>query len=241
MLSSAPTLITRALRSLVARPPKVRHSGFSTEPKWMSTMTSSSLYNHNDALIQFQSSGNTCMSTSRQFSTNPIAEDDTNNGSGSGSVSTSPASLLHTKTSIRRTFTANSNAQAMLICGGESLAAHASFDPNYSQARKYIRNHAVGPAIISPLLTTGLMHALVEATFPQSIFVKNEVRQLQPLIVGVEVEASMEVVSVMEAGDAQSHLGKCRGYELEVKTSTKRLLDGVIISEGAQTIWLPEY
>lgn len=209
--------------------------GFSTEPKWMSTLTST-VY-HNDASIHFQS-GNMCMNT-RQFSTNPIVEEETSSGSGSGSGT--PASLLHKKASIRRTFTANSNAQAMLICGGKTLAAHSSFDPNYSEARKYIRNHAVGPAIISPLLTTGLMHALVEATFPQSIFVKNEVRQLQPLIVGVEVEASMEVESVMKGGDAQSHLGKCRGYELEVKTSTKRLLDGVIISEGAQTIWLPEY
>jgi len=200
MLSSSSSSISRALRSLVARP-NVTRMGFSTE-----------------------------------FSSNPIIiEDDTSSGGGA------PASLLRKKASIRRTFTANSNAQAMLICGGESLAAHASFDPNYSQARKYIRNHAVGPAIISPLLTTGLMHALVEATFPQSIFVKNEVRQLQPLIVGVEVEASMEVESVMKGGDAQSHLGKCRGYELEVKTSAKRLLDGVIISEGAQTIWLPDY
>jgi len=200
MLSSSSSSISRALRSLVARP-NVTRMGFSTE-----------------------------------FSSNPIIiEDDTSSGSGAS------ASLLRKKASIRRTFTANSNAQAMLICGGESLAAHASFDPNYSQARKYIRNHAVGPAIISPLLTTGLMHALVEATFPQSIFVKNEVRQLQPLIVGVEVEASMEVESVMKGGDAQSHLGKCRGYELEVKTSAKRLLDGVIISEGAQTIWLPDY
>mmetsp|Transcript_4546 Transcript_4546/g.6342 ORF Transcript_4546/g.6342 Transcript_4546/m.6342 type:complete len:201 (-) Transcript_4546:171-773(-) len=200
MLSSSSSSISRALRTLVARP-NVTRMGISTE-----------------------------------FSSNPIIiEDDTSSGSGA------PASLLRKKASIRRTFTANSNAQAMLICGGESLAAHASFDPNYSQARKYIRNHAVGPAIISPLLTTGLMHALVEATFPQSIFVKNEVRQLQPLIVGVEVEASMEVESVMKGGDAQSHLGKCRGYELEVKTSAKRLLDGVIISEGAQTIWLPDY
>eukprot|EP01083_Nonionella_stella_P285010 970178_1 len=99
MLSSSSSSISRGLRSLVARTNNVTRMGFSTEPKWMSTMTSSSLYNHNDALIQFQSSGNICMSTSRQFSTNPIAEDDTNNGSGSGSVSTSPASLLHTKTS----------------------------------------------------------------------------------------------------------------------------------------------
>lgn len=235
MLSSSSSSISRALRSLVARPNNVTRMGFSTEPKWMSTLTST--VSHNDASIHFQS-GNMCMHT-RQFSTNPIVEDEASSGSGSGSGT--PASLLHKKASIRRTFTANSNAQAMLICGGKTLAAHASFDPNYSEARKYIRNHAVGPAIISPLLTTGLMHALVEATFPQSIFVKNEVRQLQPLIVGVEVEASMEVASVMKGGDAQSHLGKCGGYELEVKTSTKRLLDGVIISEGAQTIWLPEY
>ncbi len=55
-----------------------------------------------------------------------------------------PQSLLHKKASVRRTFAPNSNAQAMLVCGGPSLAAHASFDPEYSRAKGYIQNHPVG-------------------------------------------------------------------------------------------------
>lgn len=52
--------------------------------------------------------------------------------------------ILGMKASSRRTFSPNSNAQAMLLSGGMELAKDASFDPIYSRAQKYIRNHAVG-------------------------------------------------------------------------------------------------
>lgn len=158
----------------------------------------------------------------------------------------SPTDLLHKQFSVRRNFAANSNAQVMLTCGGESLAAHASFDPLYSRARTYIRNHPVGPAVISPVLINGLVGTLVEATLPQSIFVKNDMRQHLPLIVGVDVEASIEVVSVKSSPkqgeeEGSSSMEHTNGYELEVKTQVKRVRDGAIISDGSQTVWLPDY
>ena len=165
-----------------------------------------------------------------------------------------PINLLHKKASTRRTFAPNSNAQAMLVCGGEALAAHASWDPQYSRARKYIRNHAVGPAVLSPVLIQGLVGALVEANLSQSFFVENRLRQLRPLIVGVEVEAEFEVISVVPSGmnnarkgdikktiDTSQILKAMHGYELELETRVKRTSDGAVIAEGQQTVWLPEY
>lgn len=48
---------------------------------------------------------------------------------------------------VRRTFNPQSNADAMIVCGGEALAAHASFDPDYMRAQEYIRQRPVGPAV----------------------------------------------------------------------------------------------
>jgi len=97
----------------------------------------------------------------------------------------SSTSLVHKTASIRRTFTQQCNAQVMLISGGRVLAAHASFDPEYKRARSYIFNHPVGSAVLSPVLISGLIGALVEAALPQSVFQSNSLKQVQPLIVGV--------------------------------------------------------
>jgi len=93
--------------------------------------------------------------------------------------------LLGKKASIRRTFDARSNAMGLLTCGGEALAKHASFDPEYDRARDWIQHHAVGPAVLSPVLISGLVGALVEAAVPQSVPMASSMRQLRPLVVGV--------------------------------------------------------
>jgi len=178
--------------------------------------------------------------SSSRFSTNSciIEGNEENNETNPVANMITADDFLHKKYTARRTFAANSNAQVMLTCGGESLAAHASFDPMYSRARTYIRNHAIGPAVLSPILVSGLSMTLIEATLPQSIFVKNEMKQHLPLIVGVEVEASIEVVSVIESPET---MGNTSGHELEVKTQVKRVRDGALIADGSQTIWLPHY
>ena len=94
-----------------------------------------------------------------------------------------PDSWLGKTASIRRVFEANSNAIGLLTCGGEQLARHASFDPDYDRAQGWIRRHAVGPAVLSPVLISGLVGALVEAAFPQSVPVSSSSHQIRPLIV----------------------------------------------------------
>lgn len=154
--------------------------------------------------------------------------------------------LLNKTASLRRTFSPRCNAQAMLICGGPMLAAHASFDPNFDRARSYIRNHAVGPAVLSPVLISGLIGALVEASLPQSFLISSNMTQHLPLIVGVQVEATIKVSSVMECnrmdrsfGTADDSSDSTRGYELLLRTEVKRVTDDRIISEGSQNIWMP--
>ena len=93
--------------------------------------------------------------------------------------------LVGKSASVLRTFTPKSNAQAFLICGGPLLAAHASFDPMYDRARTYIANRPVGNAVLSPVLISGLVGALVEASFPSSFLMNENMQQHTPLIVGV--------------------------------------------------------
>ncbi len=93
--------------------------------------------------------------------------------------------LVGKKAHIRRKFDAQSNALGLLTCGGQALAKHASFDPEYERARGWIQHHAVGPAVMSPVLIGGLVGALVEAAVPQSVPMASTMRQIRPLIVGV--------------------------------------------------------
>lgn len=113
------------------------------------------------------------------------------------SSTTRPSSDWIGKTAtIRRTFGAQANADAMLLCGGTTLAAHASFDPLYARAQGWIHNHAVGPAVLSPILTAGLLTTLVEAAFPQAIPRTQSLAHVKPLIVGVAVNATIRVTNV---------------------------------------------
>jgi hypothetical protein len=91
--------------------------------------------------------------------------------------------LVGKTASIRRVFSPGANAQGLLTCGGEELARHASFDPDYNRARGWIRNRAVGPCVLSPVLISGLVGALVEASLPQSVPNRCSMHQVRPLIV----------------------------------------------------------
>jgi hypothetical protein len=91
--------------------------------------------------------------------------------------------LVGQTASIMRVFGPGANARGLLTCGGEELARHASFDPDYERARGWIQNRAIGPAVLSPVLISGLVGALVEAAFPQSIPTSCSMHQKRPLIV----------------------------------------------------------
>jgi acyl dehydratase len=160
----------------------------------------------------------------------------------------SPSQLVGAKASIRRAFTATSNAAGLLTCGGEPLARHASFDPNYIRAQGWIRHHAVGPAVLSPVLISGLVGALVEAAFPHSVPVGHSIQHKRPLIVGVEVCAKLEVTSVEEKAKevaspnpdlSPSH--KDDGYQVQLETKVVRVRDDEIIACGTHTVWIPDY
>lgn len=163
---------------------------------------------------------------------------------------------------IQRTFGPQSNAQAMLVTGGEALAAHASFDPNYQRAKDWLRQHAVGPAVLSsPVLVSGVIGALVEAAFPQAVAVRQSMQQIRPLIVGVAVVAQIQVEKVqstteqrrLDVGDAVSSDGggenqavieeatRRYGYEVTLSTKVSRVRDEAVIAEGEHVVWIPDY
>ena len=156
--------------------------------------------------------------------------------------------------SIRRSFGPQSNAEAMITCGGEALAAHASFDPNYGRAQEWIRSHPVGPAVLSPVLISGLVGALVEAAFPKAVAVSSNMQYLRPLIVGVEVRAKIEVVSVCKTGSedcdeedenqTKEHKDvrdRKNGHQVNLRTGVFRINDETLIGEGSHSIWIPDY
>jgi len=150
--------------------------------------------------------------------------------------------------SINRVFGPGANAQALLTSGGEQLAQQASFDPNYKIAKDWIRSRPVGPAVLSTTLVSGLVGALTEASFPQSVPVNSSISFLHPLIVGVEVAASIRVESVRKTkrdnGDATAdgqNGSTSTGYEILLSTQVTRVQDDAIIAEGVHTVWIPGY
>lgn len=205
--------------------------------------------------------------TTRSLSSSAATSPSTNDGDEPfGDLWESPKGIrpdLIGKTAmIRRTFGPRSNAQAMLTCGGEALAAHASFDPDYSRAQGWIRHHAVGPAVLSPVLITGVVGALVEATFPQAVPVSQSMKQHRPLIVGVAIHAKIEVVQVVSSNNDEegvSNKGRTHntdgspdrgeedrydrryGHQVDLKTTVARVRDDVVIAEGEHSVWIPDY
>lgn len=153
--------------------------------------------------------------------------------------------LLGKTASIRRTFGPRSSPEALLICGGAALAAHASFDPDYKRAQGWIRHHAVGPAVLSPILISGLVGALVEAAFPEAVPDRQSLQELCPLIVGVEIKAEIEVVSVVdkraESGGQGGEGNREYGYQVGLETQVTRVRDNMLIAKGEHIIWIPDY
>lgn len=153
--------------------------------------------------------------------------------------------------SINRAFGPGSNAQALLTCGGHELAQQASFDPDYKTAKSWIRSRPVGPAVLSPTLISGLVGALTEASFPQTVPLSSSMNFLHPLIVGMEVSASIRVESVRQTkrdgrpttnGNSNGNGATTdTGYEILLLTKVTRVMDEVIIAEGNQTVWIPGY
>jgi len=153
--------------------------------------------------------------------------------------------------SIRRVFGPGANAQALLTCGGDELAQQASFDPDYKTAKGWIRSRPVGPAVLSSTLISGLVGALIEASFPQTVPVNNSMNFLHPLIVGMEITASIRVVSVQQTKRDGSKIGANggggqfgnadTGYEVLLSTHVTRAQDDVTIAEGHHAVWLPGY
>lgn len=150
--------------------------------------------------------------------------------------------------SIRRTFGPNDNAQALLLCGGASLARHASFDPTYARAREWIRSHAVGPAVVEHILIQGLVAALVEAALPNRVPLSYQMTHHRPLIVGVEVEAIITVTDVRrDTSTAVNHddndctsTNTSTGILVTLRAECKRVRDGTCVAEGIHKIWLPD-
>lgn len=141
-----------------------------------------------------------------------------------------PANALVGATgSIQRTFGPHCNADGLLASGGDALAAHASFDPDYHRARDWIHNHSVGPAVVSPVLLSGLTGALTEAAFPRAVVTRQTMEQVQPVVVGVPVTATIAVTQVEEEKN---------GYRLQLKTSVTRERDDALITEGSHELWV---
>lgn len=182
-----------------------------------------------------------CFSTSSEATVEPALDVDGPSGSLFEPSCPVGTDLINKSASIRRTFGPRANSEAMLICGGPHLAAHASFDPDYGRAQGWIRQHPVGPAILSPVLVTGLVGALVEATFPESVPMAQSLSQLRPLIVGVEVVANIRVTSVVDSRGMEATGERTYGYQVQLETRVARVRDKLVIAEGSHTIWIPDY
>lgn len=152
------------------------------------------------------------------------------------------AELIGKTGCIHRTFGPRDNSDTILATGGEALAAHASFDPNYKRAQGWIRKHAVGPAVLSPILLQGLIGALSEAAFPEGVLVSQSMMQLKPLIVGVAVKATIEVIDVKHSTKTMhQESGEKNGYMITLRTDVSRARDDELIVEGNKLIWIPDY
>ena len=153
--------------------------------------------------------------------------------------------LVGKSASIVRVFGPQSSSQALLSTGGPNLARYSSFDPTFDRAKEWIRSHAVGPAVGSHLLASGLFCGLVEASFPNSIPMSSTVNQRGPIFVGTELLATVTVEKV-EPTDGSFHTDKDnsmnkKGFEVQLKTELKRIRDDEIVVDGKYTVWLPDY
>ncbi|GAX14508.1 hypothetical protein FisN_11Hh029 [Fistulifera solaris] len=148
---------------------------------------------------------------------------------------------------IQRVFGPRDTAQVMLLTGGPSLAGNASFDPNYDRAQSWIRQHAVGPAALTPALIPGLVGALVEAAFPRAVVMQQELRHVRPLIVGLAVQAEIEVAEIVPSDENSNPLMEGEegmygpGHMVLLNTQVTRVRDDACVAHGKHTIWIPDY
>jgi hypothetical protein len=223
-------------------------------------LLSSSLKRSNSSAIAYSDENDDCTHSSLFQPTGDLF--DSSRQLRGGSVG---PTMVGRKASIRRVFGPSANAQGLLTCGGEELARHASFDPDYETAKGYIRSRAIGPAVLSPILISGLVGALVEASLPQTVVLQSSMSLIRPLIVGVEVCATVQVESVVQTHKGgsnhsadvvqegephqqqqqqqQLHVLSSteKGYEIILSTEVVRVQDDAAIAKGKHTVWLPSY
>jgi hypothetical protein len=90
----------------------------------------------------------------------------------------------------------------------------------------------VGWTNLSPLLITGLSQSLSEAAFPNAVWSSININLHEPLIVGVEVVASIEVEKVTE---------KEKGFDVFLRTKVETVRDQASIASGTLSLWIPDY
>jgi hypothetical protein len=90
----------------------------------------------------------------------------------------------------------------------------------------------VGWTNLSPVLITGLSQSLSEAAFPHAVWSSINIDLHEPLIVGVEVVASIEVEQVTE---------KEKGFYVVLKTKVETVRDQANIASGKLSLWIPDY
>jgi hypothetical protein len=102
----------------------------------------------------------------------------------------------------------------------------------------------VGPAVLSSTLISGLVGALIEASFPQTVPVNSSLNFIRPLIVGCEVCARIQVESVNETQRNNNNNNikttatstEQKGYEILLSTQVIRVQDDIVIAEGYHTV-----
>ena len=156
-------------------------------------------------------------------------------------------SLVGKYAEIIRVIGPQSSAQALLATGGPNLARFSSFDPGFDRAKNWISSHAVGPAVGSPIVASGLFCGLVEASFPKSVLIANEMKQVRPILVGIEMKARI-VVNSVEPTNEFFHLdyglgdsSNNAGYEVSLTTELSTVRDKKKIVEGTYRVYLPDY
>jgi len=97
------------------------------------------------------------------------------------------------------TYPASSNASHSLLCGGAALASSSSFDSNYASAKKWIRNHPVGPTLVDPYIVAGGIWTCIKAWSPNCILISSSTTSLKPLVVGESISLHSNISNVEES------------------------------------------
>mmetsp|Transcript_39242 Transcript_39242/g.94889 ORF Transcript_39242/g.94889 Transcript_39242/m.94889 type:complete len:257 (+) Transcript_39242:280-1050(+) len=237
MMTSSSSM--RLTRPASASLPSQSIRTFSTNPKMVENDTADSSFLSSSSHSSNISDSNPIFHTSRLRQPEGELFDE------SSRMQTKTQDLVGCSGHIRRVFGPQSNASVYLTCGGPELASHASFDPNYDQAKQWIRARPIGSSTISPVLIQGLVGTLVDAAFPQTVSMESSLRHARPLIVGTEVQATVTVLDVKPQHQPASlnyqNFNEEAGYEIDLKTSIRRVQDDALIAEGSHKVWIPNF